>query len=408
MRNKIIPLLLVIVSISLLSIAFAFAQNSTTTQTDLLVIIKQLQEKIESLQAQIVELRTQLEAVQVELKLTTTLIRGMRGDEVKKLQEFLKTNPDIYPEGLVTGYFGPLTEAAVKRLQEKYNIEPVGVVGPKTLTKINELVAQSPVLQFQPEQPSTPTTPITPITPATPATSTITPTPTSTFDFSLSISPTSGSVTQGESTLITVTASLTSGIAQSVSFSLSGLPTGATASFPSLASCSPTCGLITTLATAATTPTGIYSLTVTGTGGGLTRTTTSTLTVTAPTPTPTPTSTITCTDSDGDTNFNVQGSMKYAGQVTYQDYCQLKTPYWPRDEFYKVASCNTEEGCYLIENYCVGDTGNWQGWKCPYGCSNGACLSSPSASLPNILNQMASILNAVGSIFDKLLKILGR
>jgi len=31
-------------------------------------------------------------------------------EEVKKLQGFLKQYAEVYPEGLATGYFGPLTE----------------------------------------------------------------------------------------------------------------------------------------------------------------------------------------------------------------------------------------------------------------------------------------------------------
>ncbi len=54
----------------------------------------------------------------------------------------LATDPEIYPEGLITGYFGPLTRRAVKRFQKIAGIEQVGVVGPKTLSKINELLEE--------------------------------------------------------------------------------------------------------------------------------------------------------------------------------------------------------------------------------------------------------------------------
>jgi len=53
-------------------------------------------------------------------KILNNLKYGMRSPEVKCLQEFLKSQgPEIYPEGLVTGYFGPLTLAAVKRFPAK-------------------------------------------------------------------------------------------------------------------------------------------------------------------------------------------------------------------------------------------------------------------------------------------------
>lgn len=116
----------------------SFAQSATSTQD----LIAQLQEQIKQLQAQIEELRAQLVEVKAEIQFTRTLSRGMAGDEVKSLQEFLSKFPDVYPEGFVTGYFGPLTEAAVKRWQEKQGIESVGVVGPKTRTKLNELLTE--------------------------------------------------------------------------------------------------------------------------------------------------------------------------------------------------------------------------------------------------------------------------
>lgn len=50
--------------------------------------------------------------------LSRSLARGMRGDDVRALQEALATMPEVYPEKLVTGYFGPLTEAAVRRFEE--------------------------------------------------------------------------------------------------------------------------------------------------------------------------------------------------------------------------------------------------------------------------------------------------
>ncbi len=40
---------------------------------------------------------------------------GSRSDEVKTIQEILKEDPDIYPEGYVTGYYGSLTEKAIKK-----------------------------------------------------------------------------------------------------------------------------------------------------------------------------------------------------------------------------------------------------------------------------------------------------
>ncbi|MEK7082861.1 MAG: peptidoglycan-binding domain-containing protein [Patescibacteria group bacterium] len=72
------------------------------------------------------------------------LVPGSRGNDVSALQKFLATDKSIYPEGIVSGYFGPKTKAAVERFQEKYGIarknQPgYGVVGPKTRAKLKEL-----------------------------------------------------------------------------------------------------------------------------------------------------------------------------------------------------------------------------------------------------------------------------
>ncbi|MBI2640367.1 MAG: fibronectin type III domain-containing protein, partial [Candidatus Sungbacteria bacterium] len=72
-------------------------------------------------------------------ELTRSLSRGSSGDDVRKLQEFLARDKDIYPEGLLTGFFGPLTEAAVKKWQEKHGVESVGIVGPKTIAKFQDI-----------------------------------------------------------------------------------------------------------------------------------------------------------------------------------------------------------------------------------------------------------------------------
>lgn len=73
--------------------------------------------------------------------LTSQLDFGARGSNVTNLQTFFADNASIYPEGLVTGYFGGLTRSAVQRFQGAYGFEQVGRVGPLTLNKINSLIA---------------------------------------------------------------------------------------------------------------------------------------------------------------------------------------------------------------------------------------------------------------------------
>src|SRR5437870_4745141 len=112
--------------------------------------------------------------------------------------------------------------------------------------------------------------------------------PPQSFDFSLSNGG-NKTVVRGQSVSNTITATLVSGTPQSVSFSASGLPTGATASF-SPGSCSPTCSPTVTLTTSASTPAGSSTITVTGLAGSLSHTSKFTLTVNA---TPPPTVSIT-------------------------------------------------------------------------------------------------------------------
>lgn len=75
--------------------------------------------------------------------LTRELQRGSLGDDVTALQMFLAKNPELYPEGKVTGYYGPATMKAVKRFQAMHGISQVGRVGPATMMKLNELMGAS-------------------------------------------------------------------------------------------------------------------------------------------------------------------------------------------------------------------------------------------------------------------------
>ncbi|MEK7628271.1 MAG: peptidoglycan-binding domain-containing protein [Patescibacteria group bacterium] len=72
------------------------------------------------------------------------LVRGSKHPDVKKVQTFLALNPLLYPEGSVTGFYGPATMRGVGRFQEKYGLakkgdEGYGSVGPKTRAKLNTL-----------------------------------------------------------------------------------------------------------------------------------------------------------------------------------------------------------------------------------------------------------------------------
>lgn len=160
----IFPIFLAVFGAAFLNPSFIFAQDPAYT-------VQQLQEQIERLQAQIAVLQQQLkEAVSVgpqpgfpaleEPKeepvpiprtcpiFTYNLYRGAKDEntagEVTKIQRVLAADPTVYPEGLITGYYGSLTEKAVQKWQAKQNIVSsgsagttgYGVVGPRTREKI--------------------------------------------------------------------------------------------------------------------------------------------------------------------------------------------------------------------------------------------------------------------------------
>jgi len=89
-----------------------------------------------------------LTQVDIEPLFTTSLQRGDRGPEVTRLQQLLATDPTIYPEGIVTGFYGSLTELAVGRFQIKYGVllgpssPGYGRVGPRTRAKLSEVFGQ--------------------------------------------------------------------------------------------------------------------------------------------------------------------------------------------------------------------------------------------------------------------------
>jgi plastocyanin len=127
---------------------------------------------IAQLQAQVQALLAQIQAMQAAIsgsgstgagttntnvgasgcpQISRTLQKGDSGADVTRLQQYLAGDPSVYPEALVTGYFGSLTEAAVQKWQTKYNIissgtastTGFGVVGPQTASSIAAVCAGS-------------------------------------------------------------------------------------------------------------------------------------------------------------------------------------------------------------------------------------------------------------------------
>lgn len=67
------------------------------------------------------------------------LRRGDTNKHVEHLQVLLASEPSLYKKGFITGYFGPLTESAVKVFQKRYKLQPTGVADAVTLKELEKL-----------------------------------------------------------------------------------------------------------------------------------------------------------------------------------------------------------------------------------------------------------------------------
>jgi hypothetical protein len=121
------------------------ATNLESTEQQEKEVIQALLKKIEELKRQIALLEARL-AMQKTYQsnfncavFSRDLYYGINSNDVKCLQQFLANlGPEIYPEGLITGYYGPLTQAAVKRYQTFKGIITTGYFGPLTRAKANQ------------------------------------------------------------------------------------------------------------------------------------------------------------------------------------------------------------------------------------------------------------------------------
>lgn len=118
------------------------AQNNTPAELsskiqELLIQIQSLELKIKSFNQE--GLKLGLEAKEFKSR----MFQGVSGDEVRLLQEVLSWDKEVYPEAIVSGYYGNLTKKAVIRFQIKNGIEGVGEVGPKTRQALNEYLKRN-------------------------------------------------------------------------------------------------------------------------------------------------------------------------------------------------------------------------------------------------------------------------
>ncbi len=130
-------------------VSIAQAQTSTSTaSTTIQVFLAQLQAlqtQIAALKAAQTQVGLAVKDVQGSIKLLRGLQQGMSGEDIEALQAILAADPEIYPEGLVTGFYGRLTAQAVMKFQKKHGLEQVGFVGPRTLAKLNDELTSKPI-----------------------------------------------------------------------------------------------------------------------------------------------------------------------------------------------------------------------------------------------------------------------
>lgn len=75
------------------------------------------------------------------------LKRGTKDIEVEHLQEVLARDEGLYPEKLITGYFGTLTEQALKRFQNRHNLPQTGITDSATQAKLSRVSRSSVTLE---------------------------------------------------------------------------------------------------------------------------------------------------------------------------------------------------------------------------------------------------------------------
>jgi uncharacterized membrane protein len=134
--------------------------------------------------------------------------------------------------------------------------------------------------------------------------------------FLLAVTPTSRTILQGDGTTYSVSVTASSGFTGNVGFNVTGLPSGATASF-SPASVSGSGSSTLTVNTSSSAPTGIHTLTITASSGALAYSTQAKLVVNAFSLTATPTSRVVSRGNSTTFSVSVTPSVGFKGNVSF-------------------------------------------------------------------------------------------
>ena len=115
------------------------------------IIIKKIEAKIAEISAQIAILQAKMaqlkgevvyERIPVDFTFTKFLKRDSIGNEIKCLQIILREEVGKDIVGAADGIFGPKTDVAVKKFQEKQGLVVDGIVGKNTRAELNKLLGK--------------------------------------------------------------------------------------------------------------------------------------------------------------------------------------------------------------------------------------------------------------------------
>ena len=100
----------------------------------LLAQLAKLTELFNSLKAQMMGVTAEIKELKGDLR------EGMTDADIKTIQELLASDPSIYPKGLVTVYFGPMTKEAIKKFQAKNGLEVTGEIDVETKAAMDAII----------------------------------------------------------------------------------------------------------------------------------------------------------------------------------------------------------------------------------------------------------------------------
>lgn len=108
----------------------------SSTIAGLLAQLAKLTELFNNLKAQMLGVTAEIKELRGDIK------EGMTDADIKTIQELLASDPTIYPRGLVTGYFGPMTKEAVMKFQAKNGLEVTGEIDTETRAAMDAIIEQ--------------------------------------------------------------------------------------------------------------------------------------------------------------------------------------------------------------------------------------------------------------------------